>query len=192
MVQRGRAERQGGVVFELVGVGFGVGEGLFELVGVGVGGFGFGLLLAVEGEAGGELAAGAGGGEVEGRWGWRWVGWRCGGYVEGWVAGEVLHAVLSAWLLVGKIATDGEEGDRVYFICGVTRGRRNSCGDVRCCVLESVMGTREWQEHDERGEAWHICVAVWLHRLVKRPSSPSNAICHYRCVGSTTLSRCSC
>lgn len=52
--QQGRAERQGGVVFfELVGVSFGVGEGLLEIVVVGVRGFRVGFLLAVEGEAGG-------------------------------------------------------------------------------------------------------------------------------------------
>lgn len=53
MMQQGRSKCQRRVIFEFVGVGFGVGEGLFELVAVGVVGFGIGLLLAVEGEAGG-------------------------------------------------------------------------------------------------------------------------------------------
>lgn len=84
------------VIFELVGVGFGVGEGFFKLVAVGVVGFGICFLLTMEGEAGGQLAAGARWWEVEGRWGWWWVCWRCGDYVEGWVAGDVLQTVLSA------------------------------------------------------------------------------------------------
>lgn len=52
--QQGGAERQGRVVFfKLVGVGFGVGEGLLKLVIVEVRGFRVGFLLAVEGEASG-------------------------------------------------------------------------------------------------------------------------------------------
>ena len=54
MMQQGRAEGQGSIVFEFIGVGFGVGEGFFEFVRVGgVVGFRVGFLLAVEGEAGG-------------------------------------------------------------------------------------------------------------------------------------------
>lgn len=52
-MQQGWSECQRRVVFELVGVGFGVREGFFELVVVRVVGFGIGFLLAVEGEAGG-------------------------------------------------------------------------------------------------------------------------------------------
>ena len=58
-MQQGGPERQRGVVFELVGIGFGVREGSFELVAVGIVGFRLGFLLAVEGEAGRELAASA-------------------------------------------------------------------------------------------------------------------------------------
>lgn len=39
------------------------------------------------------------------------------------MAGEVLHALLSAWLFVGKIVTDVEEGVRVRVICEVKNGR---------------------------------------------------------------------
>lgn len=53
MVQQGRSKGQRRVIFELVGVGFGVGEGPFELMAVDVVGFGIRFLLAVEGEAGG-------------------------------------------------------------------------------------------------------------------------------------------
>lgn len=53
MMQQRRSECQRSVVFELVGVGFGVGEGFFELVVVRVLGFRVGFLLAVEGETGG-------------------------------------------------------------------------------------------------------------------------------------------
>lgn len=59
MMQQRRSECQRSVVFELVGVGFGVGEGFFELVVVRVVGVRVGFLLAVEGETGGQLAAGA-------------------------------------------------------------------------------------------------------------------------------------
>ncbi len=65
---------------------------------------------------------------------------------------------------------------------GIGADRRVLCRDKR------VTGSREWQGHDERGEAWHICKAVWFHRLVKLSSLLSNATCHYQCVCSTTLS----
>lgn len=53
VMQQGWSKCQRRVILELVGVGFGVREGLFELVVVRVVGFGIGLLLAVESEAGG-------------------------------------------------------------------------------------------------------------------------------------------
>lgn len=101
---------------------------------VGVAGFGIGFLLTVEGEAGGQLAAGARRWEVEGWRGWWWVCWRCGGYVKRWVAVNVLHVVLSAWLFVGNIMTDEEQGVRVHVIGKVKKGQieriRAETGDV--------------------------------------------------------------
>ena len=76
MVQLGRSKCQRRVIFKLVGACFDVGEGFFKLMVVGVVGFGIGLLLAVQGEAGGELAAGARWWEVEGRRGRWWICWR--------------------------------------------------------------------------------------------------------------------
>lgn len=55
------------------------------------------------------------------------------------MVGEVLHAVLSAWLFVGKIVADVKEGIRVHVICEVKKGQiKRLCAKMVDVVFSRV------------------------------------------------------